>query len=87
MNAEEIMREASQYDRGGECFIHIQRSEGSPFSLIESGDPIILIRAVYRIICEIEDTFDFPFKKIMQAIIMLHNHKKRYNSEYYPEDF
>ena len=68
MKTEELEKEARYFNRDKECFIHVQRAADMPYSQIVSGDPVVIIQAVYNIISELETEYEVPFKKSIKIL-------------------
>ena len=68
MRTEELEKESKLYDNDDECFIHVTRPRDGAYTVIESGDPKVILQAVFHLMKELEQTFGLEFKKQIKML-------------------
>lgn len=63
MRIQEIEKEAKQFDREDECYIHMERCNGGVYGLIVTGDLKVIVQGLFNIMITIEDEYGMPFKE------------------------
>jgi hypothetical protein len=66
MRTEAIEKEASMFNRDGDCYIHIERTSTSPYTFIIAGDPAVICQATYNMISQCANELNISFPEMMK---------------------
>ena len=48
--------------------MHMERTDGHPYSVIVSGDPKVLMQGVFNLMCHMEEEYEIPFDRQMKML-------------------